>query len=159
MKENDVVDPVEETKGKEENPPTFAHAEEKEDNLPDIESRTSNNKSAVFENPLSGIPREQLFKNVQEFCHKFDLVDDLEVFKKGALISQNPESAIMLPELSDLEKEALIREHTHKWSQPWQLYFLASESTCCPYILSISINLCLVFHSNVLSCCGGPGYG
>lgn len=129
MEENGIVDSVEKTKANEENPPTFAHAEEKEDHLPDIESRDPNKKNAVFENPLAGISREQLFKDVQEFCHKFDLVDDLEVFKKGALISQNPESATTLPELSDLEREALIREHTHKWSQPWQLYFLASRST------------------------------
>jgi hypothetical protein len=33
----------------------------------------------------------------------------------------------MLPELTDSEREALEREHTHKWSQPFQLYFLASE--------------------------------
>lgn len=59
---------------------------------------------------------------------KFNLMADLETFQKGALISQNPESATTLTELTEFEREALVREHTHKWSQPWQLYFLASGS-------------------------------
>ncbi|OQE30379.1 hypothetical protein PENFLA_c003G09197 [Penicillium flavigenum] len=53
-------------------------------------------------------------------------MDRVETFKKGALISQNPASAASLFDLSEEEKEALECEYTHKWSQPWQLYFLAS---------------------------------
>ncbi|KAJ5487241.1 hypothetical protein N7530_001541 [Penicillium desertorum] len=53
-------------------------------------------------------------------------MDHVETFKKGALISQNPASATSLLDFSEEEKEAIGREHTHKWSQPWQLYFLAS---------------------------------
>ena len=140
MKESEILDDQVSDEKKEENPPTVAHAENKEElHLPDIENRGPSNLNAVFENPLAGIPREQLFKDVQEFCHKFDLMADLETFQKGALISQNPESASTLPELSEVEKEALIREHTHKWSQPWQLYFLASE-----LLLHISIQLSLM---------------
>jgi hypothetical protein len=59
-------------------------------------------------------------------------MNDLETFQKGALISQNPETATTMPELNDSEKEALIREHTHKWSQPWQLYWLASKFLMLP---------------------------
>jgi hypothetical protein len=33
-----------------------------------------------------------------------------------------------LPELTEEEREALQRETTHKWSQPWMLYFMASTS-------------------------------
>ncbi|KAJ5198788.1 uncharacterized protein N7498_007905 [Penicillium cinerascens] len=103
MKEGEIVDPVQ-SNDKDDNPPSYAHAEKKETpGLPDIEGT----------------------RNVGEFCRKFDLMDDVETFKKGALISQNPESATMLPELSEVERESLVREHTHKWHQPWQLYFLA----------------------------------
>lgn len=101
--------------------PTYDHKEEKTD----VEDRSRGNLNAVFENPLAGIPREQLLKDVVEFCTKYDLMNHVETFKKGALISQDPASATRLPELSAEEKEALEREHTHKWSQPWQLYFLA----------------------------------
>lgn len=111
-----------------ENPPSFAHQEKRESILPEIEGRGGNNLNAVFENPLAGIPREQLLRDVEEFCSKYNLMADLKVFQKGALISQAPESAASLPELDESERMALTREHTHKWSQPWQLYFLASTS-------------------------------
>lgn len=127
MKESGNVDPILESNGKDENPPSYTHEEKKESfAIPNVEG-TRNHLNAVFENPLAGIPRQQLFKDVEDFCRKFDLVNDMETFKKGALISQDPESATTLPELSEFEKEALIREHTHRWHQPWQLYFLASE--------------------------------
>lgn len=105
--------------------PTFEHQEKQRAGILDIEGSAPGNLNAVFENPLAGIPREQLFKDVVEFCQKYNLMDHVETFKKGALISQDPASATSLPELSEHEREALEREHTHKWSQPWQLYFLA----------------------------------
>ncbi|KAJ5208842.1 hypothetical protein N7449_003221 [Penicillium cf. viridicatum] len=123
MKENEMTDSI---AGRmehiEESQPTNAQTEEKAD----LESRSPGNLNAVFENPLAGISREQLFRDVIEFCNKYDLMDHVEIFKKGALISQNPASATSLPDISEGEKEALERERTHKWSQPWQLYFLAS---------------------------------
>lgn len=128
MAKEKIEDPIKESKD-ETLSPSYAHKEKTEYGEPDLEDRGRDRMNAVFENPLAGIPREQLFKQVEEFCHQWGLMSDLETFKKGALISQAPESATTLPELSDLEREALEREHTHKWSQPFQLYFLASEST------------------------------
>ncbi|KUM55731.1 hypothetical protein ACN42_g11511 [Penicillium freii] len=149
MKENEMTDS---TAGKiehiEESPPTNIQKEEKAD----LESRSPGNINAVFENPLVGISREQLFRDVIEFCNKYNLMDHVEVFKKGALISQNPASATSLPDLSEEEKEALERERTHRWSQPWQLYFLvcmyghASDPLARANFLSFT-------SSNVLSRC------
>jgi hypothetical protein len=126
MKEDEVVNSSPRLNEKTDDPPSFEHKEKKDGALQDLEGRGPNNLNAVFQNPLAGIPREQLFKNVHEFCSKFDLLEDLETFKKGALVSQNPETATQLPDLNEFEREALIREHTHKWHQPWQLYWLAS---------------------------------
>ncbi|KAJ5239427.1 hypothetical protein N7468_004046 [Penicillium chermesinum] len=126
MKEGDIGDPVE-TAHKDDSPPptpTYIHSEKKGIAHDELEGRGRDNLNAVFENPLAGIPRDELFRNVEEFCTKFGLLDDLEVFKKGALISQSPATAASLPELNEAEREALVREHTHKWHQPWQLYFL-----------------------------------
>jgi len=126
MKESETNDPIEEkVERMEESSPSYDHKEENISGVLDVENRARGNLNAVFENPLAGIPRDQLFKDVVEFCQKYDLMDHVETFKKGALISQDPSSATSLPELSDHEREALEREHTHKWSQPWQLYFLA----------------------------------
>lgn len=120
-------DPIQGSDVKDDNPPSYDHKEKMGYNEPDVENRGRDHMNAFFENPLAGIPREQLFKQVEEFCQQWGLMSDLETFKKGALVSQAPESATTLPELSDLEREALEREHTHKWSQPFQLYFLASK--------------------------------
>ncbi|KAN0068909.1 Sugar transporter domain containing protein [Elaphomyces granulatus] len=90
-----------------------------------VEERPSNKLSAVFENPLAGISREQLLRDVETFCNQYGLREYEDTFKKGALVSQNPEMAQELTELSEEEKEVLRRESTHKWSYPWQLYFLA----------------------------------
>ncbi|PGH15989.1 hypothetical protein AJ80_05365 [Polytolypa hystricis UAMH7299] len=79
---------------------------------------------AVFENPLANVPRDQLFSDVENFCRKWNLMDHIDTFKKGALVSQNKETALDLSELDDDEREALRREKTHKWSQPWALYHL-----------------------------------
>ncbi|KAJ9241721.1 hypothetical protein DTO169E5_3465 [Paecilomyces variotii] len=91
-----------------------------------IDERPTNKLSAVFENPLAGVPRERLFEDVEKFCKQFGLEEHVETFKKGALVSQNPSGAQDLVELSQEEKEFLRREHTNKWSQPWQLYFMAA---------------------------------
>jgi hypothetical protein len=128
MTESEINDPTaEKVERIDENSPTYAHKEEKISGVLDVENRAQGNLNAVFENPLAGIPRDQLFKDVVDFCQKHDLMDHVETFKKGALISQDPASATSLPELLDFEREALEREHTHNWSQPWQLYFLACE--------------------------------
>lgn len=128
MKERGIMDSGEDFNGKTDNPPSYEHKEKRDSGHVDLESRDPNQLNAVFQNPLADIPRDQLFADVEAFCRKFDLLDDLETFKKGALISQNPETATQLPELNEHEREALVREHTHKWHQPWQLYWLASRS-------------------------------
>lgn len=142
MATEDLKDPMQESNGKGDTSPSYDHQEKTRYEAPDVETGERNHLNAVFENPLAGIPREQLFKQVEEFCHQWGLMSDLETFKKGALISQSPESATTLPELSDFEREALEREHTHKWSQPWQLYFLASESISpfCNTTISCSLD-------------------
>ncbi|WEW60567.1 hypothetical protein PRK78_006054 [Emydomyces testavorans] len=91
----------------------------------DVESRARPGKlNAVFENPLARVSREQLLADVEQFCQKYNLMDYIDSFRKGALISQNPDGAMDLPELDDADRETLQREHTHKWSQPAALYHL-----------------------------------
>ena len=84
--------------------------------------------NAIFENPLAGIPRDQLFADVDKFCDENNLSAYNEVFRKGALIAQNPSGAQDLDILNQADKHILEREHTHKWSHPKQLYYLVSKS-------------------------------
>lgn len=85
------------------------------------------NLSATFENPLANMAKEQLLSDVETFCKEHNLVEHMDEFKKGALVAQSPTEAQTFPELSREDKLTLEREHTHRWSQPWQLYWLASE--------------------------------
>ncbi|PWY88187.1 hypothetical protein BO70DRAFT_177295 [Aspergillus heteromorphus CBS 117.55] len=113
---------------KDDSPASVEHAEkphERHDVL-DIEGREGASLNAVFENPLAGIPREQLFDDVERFCRQYGLESHLDEFRKGALISQDPQNALDLPELTEEDREVIRREQTHKWSQPWQLYWMAA---------------------------------
>ena len=139
MKEEIAVNPSPAEKGQtdRQTAPSIEHSQESKEQFDksqesngiyDSEGRPTENIAAIFENPLAGIPREQLFEDVGNFCRKFGLQDYLDIFQKGALISQSPATALDLPDLNDDEKDAIRREKTHKWSQPWQLYFMACMS-------------------------------
>lgn len=142
MKEGDTTASAQDEKvlGKDNGPTSFEHSEKLDS--PDIEGRGAS-VTAVFENPLAGIPREQLFSDVAHFCKNNNLEHHLEVFQKGALISQDPANAANMPELTDYEREAVIREHTHKWSQPGMLYFLAGKREACTiFVFTTDLTLC-----------------
>lgn len=91
----------------------------------DLENIAQDRLNAVFENPLAGISKDDLLRDVTEFCKKFNLTDQLDNFKKGALVSQNPFKIDEIPELTEDDRYNLKREVTNKWSQPWPLYWLA----------------------------------
>lgn len=80
--------------------------------------------SAAFENPLANRSKKELMEDVQEFCRKHELTDFLEDFEKGALVAQNPEEVQSLPQLTTEDKEVVQKEQTHRWSQPFTLYWL-----------------------------------
>lgn len=82
------------------------------------------NLATAFENPLAQRTKDELMLDVEEFCRRFDLMDFIDDFRKGALIAQSPRNAHELPDLSSEDKEILEREHTHRWSQPFTLYWL-----------------------------------
>lgn len=48
------------------------------------------NDTGEIKNPLIGIPKAELMRQVEEFAHKNDMVDELELLKKGALCAQSP---------------------------------------------------------------------
>ncbi|KAE8355658.1 hypothetical protein BDV28DRAFT_31091 [Aspergillus coremiiformis] len=127
MKDDLDITHEDKPEGVEEVSPSVEHSEKlRRLSIYDVEGRSAHQLSAVFRNPLEGIPREQLLEDVDKFCVQYGLEEHRELFRKGALISQNPRDAQNLSELTEDEKEAIQREQTHKWSQPWQLYFMAS---------------------------------
>ncbi|ETN38176.1 uncharacterized protein HMPREF1541_06207 [Cyphellophora europaea CBS 101466] len=79
------------------------------------------NLDAKISNPLAGIPREELFADVEQFVQDAGLSSDIELFKRGALVAQNPGSYETL-DLPEEERDALRFEVTKKWHHPLKLY-------------------------------------
>lgn len=93
----------------------------------EIQATDRNRLNVLFQNPLAYKTRNELMREVEMFCEKYDLMNDLELFKKGALIAQAPHEFGKLEILSSEEKQALVKENTNKWSQPFSLYGLCSK--------------------------------
>jgi len=86
------------------------------------------NISAKIRNPLAGIPRATLMKQVEMFATEQGLTDITPLLQKGALVAQDPARFEHLTELDEQERDVLREERTHKWRQPFALY--ATIVTC-----------------------------
>ncbi|KAF7585791.1 hypothetical protein BBP40_010084 [Aspergillus hancockii] len=76
-----------------------------------------------IENPLRGLPRQQLLKDVEDYAREHDLNDLLPLLQKGALAAQRPDEYDDIPELSAEERQAIREETTNRWKHPWALYY------------------------------------
>lgn len=82
----------------------------------------ADNVTGEIKNPLAGIPKDQLFQDVEEFASEFGLNDEIPLLKKGALIAQSPGEADSITELNDEDRRVLRDEITHRWRHPRTLY-------------------------------------
>ncbi|ORY23921.1 and other transporter-domain-containing protein [Naematelia encephala] len=89
----------------------------------DLVANINSNVSAKIQNPLFGIPKEQLFADVDSFCQAEGFTEHTELFRKGALLAQNPGRFEGYSELDEVDKTVIRREKTHKWAQPRALIF------------------------------------
>lgn len=82
------------------------------------------NLPGEIRNPLKGIPRDQLLEDVTNFHRDHGLPEDILPFiKKGALVAQNPVNFEDIDDLDEDDKRVLREEVTHRWKQPWALYY------------------------------------
>ena len=82
-----------------------------------------------IENPLAVKSREAVIRDVKRFVQEVGITDDEEVFIKGALVARDPDNFENIPELTDEDKAALRKEVTHRWHQPFMMYFLVGTNT------------------------------
>ncbi|KAH9901716.1 hypothetical protein F4778DRAFT_781607 [Xylariomycetidae sp. FL2044] len=89
------------------------------------------NLEAKIKNPLKGIPREQLMRDVEAFAQEKNLTEHIPILRKGALVAQNP------GDFDDIDGEEALTEHErtvlrdeiiHRWRMPWNL--LLTIATC-----------------------------
>lgn len=87
-------------------------------------AKLTENVSGEIRNPLRGISRDQLLKDVAQFQHDKGLPDDiLPVLRKGALVAQNPAGFETIEDLDESDKQTLREEVTHRWKHPFPLYY------------------------------------
>lgn len=77
-----------------------------------------------IKNPLVGIPKAELFDQVETYARAHSLEDIIPLLKKGALAAQSPESPEQIEELDQSEVQVLQEEKTHRWRHPRTLYVL-----------------------------------
>lgn len=83
------------------------------------------NLEAKIKNPLDGIPRHQLMRDVELFAEEKGLTEQLPMLRKGALLAQDPDNYENIggdEELTPEEKAMLRKEKEHKWHLPFKLY-------------------------------------
>jgi sugar porter (SP) family MFS transporter len=80
------------------------------------------NIAAKIRNPLHGISRANLLRNVETFAKEKDLMEILPALNKGAILAQNPNNYENLDVLDDTDRAIIRNEHEHRWSHPMTLY-------------------------------------
>lgn len=83
--------------------------------------------TAKLQNPLAGMSEEDCIRDVDQWCVDKGLTEHQAVFRKGALlarVTQRSDGFEYVDSLSEEEKGYLRHEITHRWSQPFMLYFL-----------------------------------
>ncbi|KAI8653720.1 MFS domain-containing protein [Fusarium sp. Ph1] len=92
---------------------------------------------ARLNNPLAGMTREQVIADVEAFVSERCLEEHRDDFIKGALVAQvnnQPGGFETIDLLSEEDKYYLRREETHRWSQPFRLYFLCTLCAGCAIV-------------------------
>lgn len=90
-----------------------------------------NNLEALIKNPLHGISKSQLMRNVEAWAQEKGLVEHIPILKKGALVAQNPAGIRLIDgeeKLTDNEIKVLEDEVNHRWRMPRKL--LLTIATC-----------------------------
>ena len=98
-------------------------------------------ETAKIKNPLAGMSKEELLEDVDNFAREKELVDELPHLRRGgkydltdyqekrltvplALIAQDPMCFEQMEDISEQDKDVLRQEYTHRWRQPWMMYFM-----------------------------------
>ncbi|SPO23633.1 related to HXT5 - Hexose transporter with moderate affinity for glucose [Ustilago trichophora] len=115
MSINEKISPLEEKAGGNQLATTDASSRDSVNFKGDVNDST-------VSNPLAGLSKDQLLRDVEAFAHEKGLVDDLELLKRGALLAQRPAEYQQIEELSTEEKDAVGHEYAHRWSHPFLLY-------------------------------------
>ncbi|PSN64692.1 plastidic glucose transporter 4 [Corynespora cassiicola Philippines] len=83
--------------------------------------------AARLRNPLAGMTEQAVLDDVDIWCQEKGLTQYQDEFRKGALIArvgQRDDGFEYVSQLTEDERALLRHETTHRWDQPFMLYFL-----------------------------------
>lgn len=75
--------------------------------------------------PLEALNKSELIADAAAFCERAGLMEHVEEFQRAAILVHNPDDLHSVPNLTAAERLALQREKTHKWDQPFMVYYIA----------------------------------
>ncbi|KAF4339168.1 myo-inositol transport ITR1 [Fusarium beomiforme] len=94
--------------------------------------------TAVLQNPLTNMTREEILADVARFVQDKGLTIDRPCFSKGALLAKvinTPRGYETIEMLNEDDKETLRNEDDHRWtSHPKMLYFLCALCAGCAIV-------------------------
>lgn len=83
----------------------------------------------ILENPLTLKTEEEINADVEKFCRENGFEDKVDLFTRGALLAADPQDFEEREDITEKEKVILREETTHKWRQPWSMYYIAVISS------------------------------
>lgn len=98
----------------------------------------TDNVTGEIKNPLHGIAKADLMVDVEHFAQENDLMDELELLKKGALVAQSPADFENIPELDEEDRLVLREEITRRWKHPKALYAWSRVQSCFKSVAHVS---------------------
>ena len=116
-------------------------------------NKTRQNINAKLFNPLAGYSHGQLEEMGEAYVLKYQVGDesDVEIFKKAAVLAQDPKKIESVVGLSEPDRDILRREFASRWSQPFLLYLVIVLCSTCAAVqgmgtfLNISERVLLTF--------------
>ena len=124
--------------------PSSSAASGKSDSIHHIDT-VGRNEYAKITNPLEGVPKAKLLADAAKFANAHGLQHLTAEIQKGALVAQDPENFENIEELTEEDRVALRREKTHRWDQPWQLYYLVILCSLAAAVQGVSTCACVSF--------------
>ncbi|CAH7670520.1 hypothetical protein BY996DRAFT_4581007 [Phakopsora pachyrhizi] len=95
----------------------------------DLELRKLADLSAKMENPLAGLSIEELELEAQKFCETNNMLDQVDNFKRGAVLAADPSNVDRISGITQAERSFISDETEHRWRQPWVMYYIAVISS------------------------------
>lgn len=107
---------------------TDINSAEHYDEKPNFGPNRTNAVAAKLTDPLEGMSEDDVLRDVDSFVDEKGLGEYRDEFRRGALLArvfQQPTGFESVKAISEEERDILRMEVSHRWHQPFMLYFLA----------------------------------